>query len=319
VGGVNPYVFIVGCPRSGTTLLRRIADAHPELAITRETHWIPELFRRRVGVSEDGLVTSDLPPALLEHPKFATLQIGREELERLVADGGEMSYAELVSAIFDRYGRLRGKAHVGDKTPRYVCEIATLHALWPAARFVHLIRDGRDVCLSTLDWRRKADDFARRFRTWREDPVMTAALWWRWHVAAGRGQGRLLGPGLYHELLYEALVADPVGECRRLSAFLGLCYDERMLAFHEGRTRSDANLDAKHAWLPVTQGLRDWRTQMTRESVERFEAAAGDLLEELGYARACPVDPALREHAAAVRSLAAADLATSGELAPEGG
>src|SRR5260370_42378662 len=61
-----------------------------------------------------------------------------------------------------------------------------------------------------------------------------------------------------------------------------------MLEFHKGRTRSEPGLSPKEAWLPITPGLRDWRTHMEVADVERFEAAAGELLDELGYPRACP-------------------------------
>ena len=54
---MNPYVFLVGCPRSGTTLLRRIADAHPQLAVARGTRWIPRTFEFRRCLTEDGHVT----------------------------------------------------------------------------------------------------------------------------------------------------------------------------------------------------------------------------------------------------------------------
>lgn len=84
---MNPYLFIVGCPQSGTALLRRAVDAHPRVAITRETHWIPDLVRRARGINLEGRVTSDFPAALTGHPTFATLGIGREELERLRRSG----------------------------------------------------------------------------------------------------------------------------------------------------------------------------------------------------------------------------------------
>jgi sulfotransferase family protein len=286
--GLNPYLFIVGCPRSGTTLLRRMVDAHPQIAITRETHWIPEL------APADGRATAALCAALAEHPKFATLGIEREELETLA--GG--SYAAFVEAVFDRYGAGQGKPFVGDKTPGYVREMPLLHELVPGARFVHLVRDGRDVCLSALGWERKAEQFRQRFPTWVEAPVGTAALWWRWHVLQGRRSGRELGASLYHELRYEDLVADPERACRRLCAFLGVEFDAAMLRFHEGRTRHDPRLSAKRAWLPPTPGLRDWRSQMPRVQLEQFEAAAGDALDELGYERVvaapapAPVGPA---------------------------
>jgi hypothetical protein len=280
---MNPYLFIVGCPRSGTTLLRRMVNAHPEIAITRETHWIPEVLRSR-GVDAEARVTAALPATLRAHPKFATLGVEDDRLERLVANGTP-SYASFVAALFDGYGAEQGKPLVGDKTPGYVREIPLLHDLFPHVRFVHLVRDGRDVCLSALGWERKAEQFRRRFPTWDEAPVATAAQWWRSHVLHGRRAGRRLPAGLYHELRYEALVADPEGACRRLCEFLDVRFDAAMLRFHEGRTRHEPGLSAKHAWLPPTPGLRDWRTQMSPAQVEEFEAAAGDALDELGYER----------------------------------
>jgi Sulfotransferase family len=317
--GVNPYVFIVGCPRSGTTLLRRMVDAHPQVAITRETHWIPEWFKRRTGITPQGLVTGDLIPTLLAYPKFRNLGIDAEQLERLLDANGSLSYSDFVSAVFDLYGQQRGKQLVGDKTPGYVREIGTLHDLWPQARVVHLIRDGRDVCLSALAWERKAEQFRRRFETWAEDPVTTAMLWWRWHVLLGREEGIRLGPGLYFELRYEALVRDPEAECRKLCEFLGVPYEEAMLRYHEGRTRNRPGLPAKHAWLPPTPGLRDWRTQMPADALERAEAAAGDVLDELGYERGVTeVRTGRLGHAARIAALFAADAPAGGAALPEG-
>jgi hypothetical protein len=279
---VNPFLFVVGCPRSGTTLLQRLLDAHPQLAVIDETRWIDHWFSESKGVTPEGFATPVLVSNLLELPRFAQLRLGREELAALVDGGRSVSYPTFVRGIFDLYGASQGKALVGDKTPRYVRSIPMLHEFFPSAKFVHLIRDGRSTCLSVLNWQ-KAGKLARTFPSWNEEPVATSAMWWEWQVRLGREAGSSLGASLYREVRYEALVADPAGSCRELCAFLGVPYDEAMLRFHEGRTRNDAGLDAKKAWLPPTSGLRDWESEMTREDVERFEAAAGGLLEELGY------------------------------------
>ena len=315
--GVNPYVFIVGCPRSGTTLLRRMVDAHPQLAITPETHWIPRLYRMRAGLSDDGRVSGELIAALRAERRFPKLGVQAEWLEQLLAADGPLSYAQVVSAIFDLYGQRRGTELVGDKTPSYVRHIDLLHDLWPQARFVHLVRDGRDVCLSALSWTRMAERFRRRFPTWDEDPVTTAALWWRWNVAIGRQAGARLGPDRYHEVRYEALVEHPAAECRRLCAFLGVAYAGTMLHFHEGRTRTDPGLSSKRAWLPPTPGLRDWRTQMPPEAIERFEAVAGDLLDDLGYERGVPTPRRERlQHAAKARQAFREDMVARSRTRP---
>jgi hypothetical protein len=298
----NPYLFIVGSHRSGTTLLRRIVEAHSRLAVLPETHWIPQFYKQRTGLTPDGLVTEELIERLVEYPKFHHLGVSPRNLQELLAPGEQATYADFVSRVFDHCGAARGKPLVGDKTPNYVRQIHVLHALWPHARFIHLIRDGRDVCLSVLSWKRKAARLAELFPTWVGDPVITAGLCWERDVRQGREKGQPRGPGLYQEVRYEDLVNRPAEEARKLCAFLGVAYEAEMLEFHHGRTRPEQGLSAKEAWLPITPGLRDWKTQMPPDDVERFEAAAGDLLDELGYPRACPSpSPAVQERAGRLR------------------
>jgi hypothetical protein len=282
---VNPYVFLVGCLRSGTTLLQRIVDAHPEIAVIHEAQWVPRWYERRVGLTEEGVVTPKLVARLLEHRRFPRLQLDAERVAGLIEGDEPKHYARFVTEVFDLHGQAKGKALVGEKSPGYVRHLPTLHALWPQAKVVHLIRDGRDVALSVLDWK-KRETTVGRLPTWKEDPVTTTALWWEWHVRLGRDAADLLGPERYCELRYESLVADTEGECKKLSAFLGVPFDHAMLHFYSGRTRVKPGRGAKAAWLPVTGGLRNWREQMNGNEVERFEAAAGSILDELGYPRA---------------------------------
>jgi hypothetical protein len=264
-------------------------NAHPEIAITPETHWIPRVLDKpkRWGVTREGVVTQGMIPRLLEHPGFAALNIGREELVKLIGSAQPIRYSSFVSRIFDLYGAAQGKRLVGDKTPGYVRRIKTLHAVWPKARFVHLIRDGRDVYLSMAS---RPLELLKPgvFDSWSEKPVPTAALWWELNVRPGQEAGKALGPDLYHEIWYESLTANPRAECAKLCAFLGVPYEDLMLRFHEGRIGTTPERSGKPAWQPITPGLRDWRSQMPAADVERFEAAAGELLEELGYPRAVP-------------------------------
>jgi hypothetical protein len=306
----KPYVFIVGCPRSGTTLLRHIVGAHPQIAITPEAHWIPLWFEERKGLTPEGLVTPDLIDLLLEHSKFANFRIGREDLLALVeTDARRLSFASFVAGIFGLYGKAQGKALVGNKTPDSVRRIRTLHTLWPEARFVHVIRDGRDVVLSLMNWSKVRQKKPGTFPTWKDDPVITAALWWELNVRSGLQAARWLGPELYYEMLYESLVVNPAEECAALCAFLDLPYDEAMLRFYETRARNEPGVAADQPWRPITAGLRDWRSQMPAANVEKFEAAAGELVDELGYPRGVSNPrPGSLESASRIRNLLAQDL-----------
>ena len=96
---MNPYVFIVGCPRSGTTLLRRLVDTHPLVAVIDEVRWIASFFERREGLTPEGLVTPELVDRLLAYDRFATLKISREQLGRLIDTGDPVQLTlELVGA-----------------------------------------------------------------------------------------------------------------------------------------------------------------------------------------------------------------------------
>jgi hypothetical protein len=298
-------------------------DAHPHLAVIHETEWLAKWFLEGRGTTPEGVVTPALIGKLSRHRRFTKLGVS---LAHVVPEGSDqrLHYSEFVTRLFDEYGRQRGKDLVGEKSPRYVLRMQTLHELWPSARFVHLIRDGRDVFLSSRSW--SAKRVARgakptsiaRLTGWKHDPVGTAALWWKWHVQAGRDSGSVLGEGLYREVGYESLVARPEQECRRLAAFLELPYDAAMLSFHAGRSRETdptAALDAKEAWLPVTRGLRNWRTEMTDAELERFEALAGDLLRETGYKVGDP--PARSKKLSEVLEMFRRDVRTRGFEPPE--
>jgi hypothetical protein len=254
MGGMNPYLFIVGCPRSGTTMLRRIVDAHPEIAMLPETHWIPRLARNGVGIGPDGLVTEELVDWLGGYFRFPRMKLDPAEVRALVEPGA--TYPEFVAALFDLYGRKRGKRLVAEKTPNYVAEIATLNALFPKARFVHLIRDGRDVALSAMDRAKKpltAGQVARR---------------WKRRITKARRQSRKVNH--YLEARYEDLVTDPPTACKRLLDFAGLA--------------PHAAFDAALARTPFRADRLDaYRRQLDAASLAALDASLADHLRRWGY------------------------------------
>jgi hypothetical protein len=276
----NPYVFVVGCPRSGTTLLQRMLDNHPLLAVSNDTHFIPKALSGSPG---DPSLTRELVERARSYHRFGRLGLSQQAVDEAARQAA--TYSEFVSGLYSAVARMNGKPLAGEKTPDYVRNIPLLHALFPRARFVHIVRDGRDVALSALNWA-KPDKGPGRSELWKEQPVAVCALWWRRMVSAGSRDGVPLGSGVYAQLSYEDLVADAEVLLRSASAFLGLEYSPEMLSYYRGRTRREPGLSTKRAWLPPTSGLRDWRSQMPASDVELFEAIAGDLLAELGYERA---------------------------------
>ena len=279
-----PLVFVVGCPRSGTTMLERMLDAHPDVAMAHETHWITKHDKPRRDLTRDGCLRADTLDQLYADHRFVRMAPPREQVEAWMADG-PLTYRAFVARVYEAYGIGRGKAVVGDKsTGGYLRNLDRLRTVCPDSRIVHLIRDGRDVCLSMRRWP-KAKRAAGRFGLWDIDPVATTAAWWQWHVRAGLEHGRKLGAGVYHEVRFEALVSEPAAECASLCEYLEIPSDASMAEFYLGRSEPESGGSANAAWLPPTPGLRDWRTQMAESDVEMFEAIAGETLSDLGYDR----------------------------------
>lgn len=295
---MNPYLFVVGCPRSGTTLLQRMLDSHAELAVANDTHF---LVRALDGLDPMGplALTGELVDRVVGYRRFPRLGVPEATARRLAE--GSPTYAAFVAALYDRFALDHGKPLGGEKTPDFVQRLPVLHHLFPQAPVVHIVRDGRDVALSVLDWAHESKG-PGRFALWREEPVAVAALWWRSFTVAGRRDAAAT-PGLrYREVVYERLAADPEPELRAVSAFAGLAFDPSMVAFHVGRTIDDPTLSAKKPWRPALTGLRDWRTELGLRDIQLFEALAGDALEMFGYERACDrIPPAVADVAARCR------------------
>lgn len=274
-----PFPFIVSSGRAGTTLLRAMLDSHPQVAITPQTYFITQFLSRRERYEggerlDAGAFLGDVLP----NKWFRRWGLDDDEVRAEVARAEPSDYADGIRCLYRVFARSRGKSRYGDKTPNYISEIPSLAGLFPEARFVHLIRDGRDVACAFIDQEKM-----------RPNGIGEAALLWRERVSAGRSAGKELVPERYHELRYEYLVEDPEGALRELCAFLELEYDRAMLDYTE-RAAEVVSIDGgaeRHSAVfePPTPGMRDWRRELDPAEVEAFELIAGDLLTELGYER----------------------------------
>jgi hypothetical protein len=266
-----PPFFVVGCARSGTTLLRCMLDSHRRLAVPPESHFIPRLAPRNARSAFD-------IERILENPQIRTWDIDAAAVRSAVVRRQAATFAEQVDALFGLYATARGKQRWGDKTPDYVEQITEIAAIFPDALFVHVIRDGREVATSLAQ------------RAWGPASAVAGAFWWRRQVTRGRRDGAALPADRYLELRLEDLIADPESQLRRLCAFLGEEFDPAMLDYHltaEARMREpqETLLAFTHPDLakPPTAGLRDWRAGLSTAEQEAIEAVCAPLLRELGY------------------------------------
>ena len=282
-----PMPIVVGVPRSGTTLLRMMLDAHPELAIPPETGFLPALADLE-PTADPREAAWRIISGFHTWPDFA---LDPDRLRQAILDAPPTA-ADAARVFYRLYAERFGKPRYGDKTPTYGTEIDRLASLLPEARFLHIIRDGRDVVSSVRGlWFRAGDSIESCARDW----------------AARLARTRTLGSQVpcYLEVRYEKLVVEPEDTLRAICRFLELAFDARMLTYyltaasrleeHQARYGADGSLiiskvDRLHNQRFVTQPPRAdrigrWTTELTADECARFESVAGDWLDALGYRR----------------------------------
>ena len=284
--GPGAPFFIVGSARSGTTLLRMMLNAHPDVAVPPESRFITELWTGEHQVDAKRFLEK-----LAAHARYAAWELPIDAVERELGESTTVAYADAIDAAYRVYAAARGKRRWGDKTPRYVESVPFLADLFPEARFVHLVRDGRNVALSYADV-----PFGPK-------TVAKAAELWARRVSQGMKDGRALGDDRYLEVRYEDLVDDIEARTKELTQFLGLPFDAGMLDYTE-RARSDvlpraAKYNPHVTEKPIAQ-TRSWQNDMPDRHVAVFEVVAGSVLAELGYELEYPALGALPKLEAAL-------------------
>lgn len=283
----NPFLFACGVPRSGTTLLQRMLNSHPEVAVANDSHFVPralELTDKSLTAKAESGDVIPLSDMLIEkvrnYHRFYRLGISDEDFA--TASLNARTYQQLVSELYSQFACNHGKRLAGEKTPDYVRRLRLLHGLFPNSKLIHLVRDGRNVALSLLNWA-KPNKGPGRIEWWNRYPIAVCALWWRWLVMEGRDQARAITAASVAEVKYESLTNNPGDSMELLCEFLNLDFSPKMLDYHRGKSKEQGSGSAKSAWLAPQTGLRDWRRDMEPLQVEVFEALAFDALEEYGY------------------------------------
>ena len=266
VEGWGP-VFVVGCPRSGTTLLRDLLRSHPLLTLPGETHVIPD-FYRAYGDPQTADEAERLARRIL-----GTFWVGRWHLPLEAANFRDCrSFRAVMERLYEAWARVEGKPLWGDKTPHYVVHMPLIARLFPEARFVHIYRDGRDVALSWL----KAGFEPRN--------LYAAMKQWASMVAKGMRDGRKLGSERYLEVRYETLLSETEPTMKRVCEFLKLPWDEAVLRPNRMR-RGVAELGPNVSTKPrvARTNTCKWKAGMSRRELAVAESVAGEMLARLGY------------------------------------
>ena len=258
-------VFIGGCERSGTTLLGSLLGAHPECIETPESQ-----FKSAVWAELED------PDAQIEEAVRRVLAHWRFRVWQLPVDPTSLprtGFANLIRALVRRYGEHRGR-HGSvwiDHSPNNLRTAATLRTLFPGARFVHIVRDGRAVAASVMPL------------DWGPNSIWQAAPWWSRRLAHGLAL-ETAWPREVTRVRFEDLVQNPAAALELLCDAIGLPFDAAML--RPSQRHVPAYTSAQHELVgrdPDASRATAYRERLDRREIEQFEAETFELLAYLGY------------------------------------
>lgn len=271
----SPF-FIVGNDRSGTTMLRLILDAGLDAAIPPESMFLTDYGAvRQSGGLHETEAAARFMREVWRHPKVRLWELPPPPA---VPPGlsHEAAYRFIVEAPFLAYARKTGKAWWGDKTPHYLHHIDELLELWPEARVVVMVRDGRDVALSV------------RRLPFGPNNAWAAAQWWARGIRVGQ-RAQAAHPESVMTIRYEDLASRPADHVPRICAFLGLRFTAEMLAIE--RTDHAKIVADQRGWFPTlfdgihTAAIGRWRDEMPLRDQRIFAGLAADELAAFAYDR----------------------------------
>ncbi len=282
------FVFIIGAPRSGTTWLHLMMGAHARVATGQES----QLFERYLSVMADRWQEElDWPESEDVRKHGISSYLSEDEFTKLLRDNALLVFSRVLA-------QKAGATHVLEKSPNNAKHTPLIHRCFPEARFIHVVRDGRDVANSMI---RASEGWGR---SWAPSRIEAAAESWSDSVRAARSTQSFSSH--YTEVRYEDLLTRGVEELSRLFEFCGLpstteecreTYDrfhfdklksgdyERTVFKNPGRSAASGTEGRKEPPGFFRKGeAGQWREELTPADLRAFHWVAGDLLVELGYA-----------------------------------
>jgi hypothetical protein len=277
---IAPF-FIIGCGRSGSTLLRMMLASHSRLSIPPETWYLIPLLER--FSSDRPLHADEIEGAvaiMTGHYRWPDMKLDTQEFRREVSQLTAPYLRDLVEAVYRWHLQAEGKVRWGDKTPVYIEIVPELAKMYPNSRFIHLVRDGRDVAKSyqATDW----------IGPWLHDNTTkwthALACHWRWMRSELRERILLVR--------YEDLILQTEATLRQICRFIHEEFESRMLCW-EGKVDEQVPLREQHIHTKLKQrigeeGVARWRREMTSRETFVAEAFMGNDLRRLGYERGYP-------------------------------
>ena len=269
----RPSIFIVGTQRAGTTLLRLILNAHSHIAIPEEAWFLaPLLKQKELSQSIEGQRLNTLVKYLSLNLQFKLWNYDNSEFISSLSSRKSITVKQLVNDLFTSYCRNMGKSIWGDKTPSFFRKIDILYTLFPEAKFIHIVRDGRDV----FDSWRKIDQS--------KDNVAVTALDWRYKLFKIENSFNKIPESNRITIRYEDLLENPDKTVKTLCFFIGIKYESNMLNFYQTSHNYVGEHHSSLIFNPLNKDNRfKWKKNLSQREVRIFNTLARRYLWKYGY------------------------------------
>lgn len=278
---INP-IFIVGVPRSGTTLLASILSTHSNIIIPNETEFI---FHLRTVLEKNNNVENVIK-WFTHYKRWMDFNIPEELLKKKLEKHYNLNIYNVLDDFYNCFVELSGKKRWGDKTPTYSKLLKSISRNWPYAYVIHIIRDGRAVANSFLKL------------NWGPNNIKKAAELWKKNILKCRKDSKYIK--YYYEIRFENLLSDFDNEIRDICNFINESFEEDMLLFYKknGVNRYNEMIKNKNINMntrkeyhkniikPIDKNIAEkWKSELSMNQIKKFQDVAGDLLTELNYSR----------------------------------
>lgn len=274
----NQLFFVVGCERSGTTLLQAMLISDPSIVIPPETQFFTAFSKWQLL---SGPIDVDRNFEKLVKKIWTVEQAWGVETDetrfKAFARAAPRSREGLFLALLAAYTEREGGDRIGEKSPVHTRCVGDIQTVFPKARFIHMIRDPRAVVLSLAKmWARKRGGFHQYIKRWRRAAQMHDAY-------AGQ-----LTEDRYRLVHYEDLVRNPEPTLRSICQFLELPWNPSMLEHHRRPELGQVDFRPQafeNTMKPVfTSSIEKWREEMSTSQIALIEYALSNEMQRMGYA-----------------------------------
>jgi len=274
---MRPPVFVLGAPRSGTTLLYHMLLSSGQFAVyMSETH-VFNLVGPRFGDLSREANRKKLVDVWLRSFQFKRSGLDPEHFTATIMQDCR-SVGDFLRMFMEQISERQGHDRWAECTPEHLLYLRQIKSALPDARIIHIIRDGRDVALSEV-----RQGWIRPLPWDRGRELAVSGLYWEWIVRKGREDGREFASD-YLEVRFEELVRNPRTVLPAIATFIGQPLDyDRMLENAVGTVKNPNTSFAGSSEQKEFDPVARWKSELTPEELRGLESAIGPLLRELGY------------------------------------